>query len=240
MSGMNPPDSFEKLARDVLRCRRCPRLVAFREEVASTRKAAFRDETYWGRPVPGFGDPAARVLIVGLAPAPHGANRTGRMFTGDGTDGMGASDFLARALHRTGFASQPTSRRRGDGFELTGAYLTALARCAPPGNRPLSEEIANCRPFLERELDLLASVRVVVALGKAAFDEVLGLLGARGASVPRPRPRFCHGARYDPGAGLPVLLGSYHPSRQNTQTGKLNARMLEEVFRRARSLSGRA
>jgi uracil-DNA glycosylase family 4 len=220
-------------AADVVACRRCPRLVAYRASVEGTKRA-FAGERYWARPVPGFGDPRARVVLVGLAPAPHGANRTGRMFTGDGTDGMGSSDFLLRALHATGFANRADSRRTDDGLLLTGLWMTASVRCAPPDNKPTPEEIAHCAPWLARELELLPDVRVIVALGKLAFDRVLLHLASRGAALPRPRPKFAHGAEVDAGPAFPRVIASYHPSRQNTQTGKLSPAMLAAVLRRAR------
>jgi uracil-DNA glycosylase family 4 len=192
--------------------------------------ARFRDWTYWGRPVPGFGDPGARVLVVGLAPAAHGGNRTGRIFTGDES-----GNWLYAALHAAGFANQPTSRARDDGLRLTGAFVTATARCAPPANRPTPVEIETCRPWLLAELEDLAEVTVVVALGKIAHDGFLAAERARGAAVPRPRPRFAHGAEHRLPSGL-VLLDSYHPSQQNTFTGKLTRAMLDEVFARARRL----
>jgi len=216
--------SLAVLQKRITQCRACPRLVAWREEVAATKKAAFSNEDYWGRPVPGFGDPDARVLIWGLAPAAHGANRTGRMFTGD-QSGL----WLYRALHRAGFANQPNSDHRGDGLQLKGCYITATARCAPPGNKPLPEEIANCSSFLDEELALLRNVRLVVALGKIAWDSYLAWVQRTGQPVPRPRPRFGHLARVE--HGLPhVLVGSFHPSQQNTFTGKLTEPMLDAVF----------
>jgi uracil-DNA glycosylase family 4 len=214
------------LAEEVAACRRCPRLVAWREQVAVERRAAYRDQDYWGRPVPGFGDPAARLLIVGLAPAAHGANRTGRMFTGDRS-----GDFLYAALHRAGYASQPTSVSRDDGLVLTGAYITAPLRCAPPANQPTAAEQAACRAFLQRELGLLDSVRVVLALGGIGFAAAWRELGHG------RRPRFGHGVE----AELPEqrwLLGSYHVSQQNTFTGRLTPAMLDAVLDRARVLSG--
>ena len=225
--------ALERHSTDVALCARCPRLVRHRVEVAGTKKA-FAREAYWSRPVPGFGDPEARVALVGLAPAAHGANRTGRMFTGDGTDGMGSSDFLMRALHAAGFASQETSRSADDGLVLTNLWMTAAVRCAPPDNKPETEEISNCAPWLARELALLPRVRVVVALGKLAFDRVLLHFASQGAKVPRPRPKFAHGAEVDLGPGVPLVFASYHPSRQNTQTGLLTPAMLVAVFRRAR------
>ncbi|HXH08065.1 MAG TPA: uracil-DNA glycosylase [Vicinamibacterales bacterium] len=214
----------------IVACRRCPRLRAYCEQVAREKRAAYRSETYWGRPVPGFGDPAARLLVVGLAPAAHGANRTGRLFTGDGAGGAG--DFLMRAMHATGFASQPTSRDRDDGLRLRDAYITAVVRCAPPGNRPTPAEIAACAAHLEAELAALPSVRVIVALGRIAFDACWALLERRGLAR-RPRPPFAHGL-VCPAPGGPTIIASYHPSRQNTQTGRLTPSMLRAVFRNAR------
>ena len=198
------------------------------------KRRAFRDLEYWGKPVPSFGDPRAQVLILGLAPGAHGSNRTGRMFTGDGSGNM-----LYAALHRIGFASQPTSLSRDDGLTLHRAYITAAARCAPPGNKPTPEEIRNCRPYLERELDLLKDVKVVVALGKIAFDNYLDVLKSRGVIGSRAPFVFGHDRAFRIAAGQPVLISSYHPSQQNTSTGKLTAKMLVDVFRRARRLAGR-
>ncbi len=200
------------------------------EQVAREKKAAHRNDTYWGRPVPGFGDAAARVLILGLAPAAHGANRTGRVFTGDSS-----GDFLMQALHATHFASIPTARSVDDGLTLTDAYITGAVRCAPPGNKPLPEEIANCQPHLEAELDRLSSVRVVVALGQIAYDTCRRLVRARGFDS-RGRPRFGHDVVWRP-TGFPVTIASYHPSRLNTNTGKLTLAMLTTVFTRARRLA---
>lgn len=221
-------------------CRRCPRLVAYRERVAREKKREFQNWVYWGKPVPGFGDPQARVLLVGLAPAAHGANRTGRMFTGDLPNG--ASVWLVRALYQAGFANQPTSLHRDDGLRLRDAYVTAAVRCAPPQNQPTPEELGRCFPFLVREFALLPRVRVVVALGAVAFATVLRLLASFGVELPRPKPRFAHGALYRfpgqvQGRPAPAVLCTYHPSRQNTQTGRLTARMLDSVFRRARQLA---
>ncbi len=221
------------LAEELSGCRRCARLVAWREQVARERRAAFADEHYWGRPLPGFGDPRARVLLLGLAPAAHGANRTGRMFTGDRS-----GDFLFGALARTGFANQPFSRGRDDGLELRDAWVTAAVRCAPPANRPLPGERDACLPWSVRELALLADVRVIVCLGAFAWAGALRLrseLGGPGARPPRPRPRFAHGAEL---GGQPyTLIGCYHPSQQNTFTGRLTERMIDEVLERARQLA---
>ena len=217
------------LAEEIASCRRCPRLVAWREEVATTKVARFADQEYWGRPVPGFGDPDARVLLVGLAPAAHGGNRTGRIFTGDRS-----GDFLFASLHRTGFANQPTSVHRDDGLRLLGMYVAATVRCAPPANRPTPRERDNCLPFLLRELELLADVRAVVALGAFAWNGALRALAAHGHPG-RPRPAFGHLAEAT--VGPYVLLGSFHPSQQNTFTGKLTPEMLDAVFVRARRLA---
>jgi uracil-DNA glycosylase family 4 len=223
----------------IVSCERCPRLRAYCTRIASEKKRAYRDDTYWGRPVPGFGDPAARLLLLGLAPAAHGANRTGRVFTGDGTGGSG--DVLMAALHRTGFANIPTSARPDDGLQLTDAYIAAAVRCAPPDNTPLPEEITRCLDHLESEISALPNVAVVVALGKIAFDAWLQLLRRRGVVV-KPRPQFAHGAvvkieNADLTRSAPRwLIGCYHPSRQNTNTGKLTAPMMVDVFRKARKL----
>ncbi len=222
----NAASALARLAREITRCRRCPRLVAHRELIARVKRRQFRDEEYWGKPLPGFGDPAARLLIVGLAPAAHGGNRTGRMFTGDQS---GA--WLFRALHEAGFANQARSTSRDDGLRLRDAFVTAAARCAPPDNKPTVEELARCRPFLGRERELLAHVRVVVALGRIAFASVLSLERAAGTDLPRPMPRFAHGAVS--ALGRRTLIASYHPSRQNTQTGRLSRTMLAEIFARA-------
>ena len=219
-------DEFARLAADVAACRACPRLVAWREQVARQKRAAFRDDEYWARPVPGFGDPAARVCLVGLAPAAHGANRTGRMFTGDRS-----GEFLYAALWRTGFANQPASVSRSDGLELTGAWITAPVRCAPPANKPTPAERDTCRPFLERELALLTEVRVFVPLGQFAHQVVCDLFGVR------PRPRFAHGAVVDLPDGR-HMVDSFHVSQQNTFTGKLTPGMLDAVLSEARALGG--
>ena len=215
-----------RVERDVVACRRCPRLNAWREEAARHPPRRFSGQRYWAKPVPAFGDPAARILIVGLAPAAHGGNRTGRVFTGDAS-----GDFLFPALHAVGLANQPEARHPEDGLALSGALISAVCRCAPPDNRPLPEEIENCREYLERELALLPRPRVLVALGKLAFDRSLLALQAGGAALPRPRPRFTHGTRVR--IGEDVLFASYHPSQQNTFTGKLTQKMLRDVLRRA-------
>jgi uracil-DNA glycosylase family 4 len=217
------------LCAEIIVCRRCPRLVQWREEVARTKRRAYRDWDYWGRPVPGFGDPAARLIIIGLAPAAHGANRTGRMFTGDRS-----GDFLYAGLHRAEFASQPTSTHREDGLVLRDAFITAAARCAPPENKPTPKELAACAPFLERELELLPG-RVFLALGAIGWDAAVDFFQRAGALVQRPRPRFAHGAEVSL-AGQRTLLGCYHVSQQNTQTGRLTPAMFDVVLHRARAL----
>ncbi len=222
-------DPLADLNARLVACRRCPRLVAWREQVAAERRPAFASEEYWGRPVPGFGDPQARLLVVGLAPAAHGANRTGRMFSGDRS-----GDWLYRALHRAGFADRAESRHRGDGLTLRDAYISAPVRCAPPANRPTAAERATCRPWLEEECRLLPRVEVIVCLGAVAYEEVLRLLAGLGHSVPRPRPRFAHGLSV--AAGGPAVLCSFHPSQQNTFTGRLTEAMLDGVFATARQL----
>jgi len=225
--------SLAKVHHDIITCSRCVRLRAYCTEIARVKRAAFRDDSYWGRPVPGFGDPHARVLVLGLAPAAHGANRTGRVFTGDG--GGGSGDFLMAAMHRNGFASIPTSRSIDDGLQLHDAFIAAAVRCAPPDNKPEPDEIAACLPHLEAELEMLTDVRVVVALGKIAFDVWWRVMSGRGLAV-RPRPLFAHGAVYKP-AGGPIVIASYHPSRQNTHTGKLTPQMLSSIFRKAVKLA---
>jgi uracil-DNA glycosylase len=215
---------------DIISCDRCPRLRSYCQRVAREKRRAYLTETYWGRPVPGFGDPRARVLIVGLAPAAHGANRTGRVFTGDGVGGSG--DFLMSALHRAGFSNQTTSHRRDDGLKLRDAFILAAVRCAPPANKPTPQEVANCLPHFDAELEALPNVSVVVALGKIGFDAYLGLLKHRGLFI-RPRPAFGHGVAHALSNGH-TLIGCYHPSRQNTNTGKLTASMMDAVFQKVR------
>jgi uracil-DNA glycosylase family 4 len=224
------PVSLETIQQSVIACTRCPRLREYCARVAAEKKRAHRDETYWGRPIPGFGDPAARLLIVGLAPAAHGGNRTGRVFTGDSS-----GDFLFRSLHKAGFANIPTSTYVGDGLRLTDAYIAAAVRCAPPDNKPTPGEITRCLPWLSAELDELRRLRVIVALGRIAFDATLRLLRDRGLPD-RPRPAFGHGLvhRLPTGHDPLTLIASYHPSRQNTNTGKLTEAMFDEVFDAAR------
>ncbi len=222
-------DNLDAVTQQVIACRKCPRLVAWREEVARTKRRAFMDWDYWGKPVPGFGDPGARLLIVGLAPAAHGANRTGRVFTGDGS-----GDFLFPSLHQAGFANQPTSINRGDGLRLCDAFITATCRCAPPANKPAREEEENCRPYLAAEMNLLPNLQGIVALGKIAFDNVLTTYRMMGRDV--PRLKFGHGALHQLGEGLPWLLATYHPSRQNTQTGRLTAEMFDAIWTQAARL----
>ncbi|MCL7968138.1 MAG: uracil-DNA glycosylase [marine benthic group bacterium] len=231
--------SLERLETEVVACRRCPRLVEWREEVARTKRASYSDQTYWGRPVPGFGDPDAWLLIVGLAPGAHGANRTGRMFTGDRS-----GDWLYGSLHAAGLASQPSSEARDDGLTMNGVWITAVVRCAPPGNRPSTAERDACLPWLEAEIPLLTSVRVIVTLGGFAWTNTLRLLASLGGVVERPRPKFGHGAETvvdatssDMISGSKLrLLASYHPSQQNTFTGRLTREMLGETWDRAREL----
>jgi uracil-DNA glycosylase family 4 len=220
---------LSELQQEVISCTRCPRLREHCERVAREKRRAYRDWDYWGKPVPSWGDPDAGMLIIGLAPAAHGANRTGRMFTGDRS-----GDFLYRALHQTGFASQPESRARNDGLVLQGAWITAAVRCAPPANKPAREEIANCRGYLEREIALLANLRVVVALGRLAFDVYLSVLRDQCHIRSRAGFGFAHSREHRTGPNLPLLISSYHPSQQNTQTGRLTEPMLRAVFQRAR------
>ncbi|MBI3895361.1 MAG: uracil-DNA glycosylase [Acidobacteria bacterium] len=223
-------DSLSKVRQEVIVCTRCPRLVEYRCRVAQQKRRAYRDWEYWGKPVPGFGDPKARLLVLGLAPAAHGGNRTGRVFTGDSS-----GDLLFAILYRTGFANLPHSVSRNDGLRLKGAYVTASVRCSPPGNKPLPSEFRNCREYLERELNLLRSLRVVVALGKIAFDTYLSILRKRGQIASCSRFRFGHDAVYKFPPPLPTLIASYHPSRQNTQTGRLTHRMFLDIFKKAKS-----
>jgi uracil-DNA glycosylase len=222
---------LDRIRADVVACRACSRLVTWREEVARDKVARFADQEYWGRPVPGFGDPLARVMIVGLAPAAHGGNRTGRIFTGDRS-----GDFLFASLHRCGVANQPISIARDDGLRLVGVYVTAVNRCAPPGNKPTPQERDACLPFLEREIAVLRELRVVVALGSFAWDGALRALAAMGHAT-RPKPRFGHGT--EAAVGSLTMLGCFHPSQQNTFTGKLTPQMIDEVICRATSLAAR-
>ena len=224
-----PVMTLDELNTTLTACRRCPRLIEHCETVAREKRRAYRDQTYWGRPLPGVGDPLARVLMVGLAPGAHGSNRTGRMFTGDGS-----GDFLTPALYRAGFANQPNSTHIGDGLEFRDLYIAAAAHCAPPGNKPTPAEIANCRPYLVQHLALLPRVRVIILLGKIGFDALLAALAEAGHPIPSPRPAFGHLAEHT--LGPYILLCSYHPSRQNTQTGRLTAAMFDAVFERAREL----
>ena len=216
--------TLEKLNSQIIACRKCPRLVSWREQVAREKRKAYRDHDYWGKPVPGFGDPKARVLVVGLAPGAHGSNRTGRQFTGDASGG-----FLYPALHRAGFANQPGSSARGDGLELRDMYITAAGRCAPPGNKPASEELDNCQPFLEREIQLIQP-KVIVVLGRIAFERILRIYSARSAGW-----KFAHGATFQLSEGT-WLLCSYHPSQQNTLTGKLTVKMFDDIWKKAKAL----
>jgi uracil-DNA glycosylase family 4 len=220
------PEALEALEAEVVACRKCPRLVEWREQVARVKRASFASEQYWGKPIPGFGDRSARLLVLGLAPAAHGGNRTGRIFTGDRS-----GDWLFAALHRAGFANQPESVSRDDGLALTDCWVTAAVRCAPPANKPLPSERDNCLPYLERELALLARVRVILCLGGFGWDAALRVVGA-----PRPRPRFGHGASVRVGERY-TLLGCYHPSQQNTFTGRLTEPMMDQVLAQAKELA---
>jgi len=222
--------ALAELETDIVGCFRCPRLVAWREQVAREKVARFRDEPYWGRPLPGFGDPDARILIIGLAPAAHGGNRTGRVFTGDAS-----GDFVWAALHRAGIADRASSRRADDGLTLTGARIAAAVRCAPPLNKPTIVERDTCAPFLERELEILDTANVLVVLGAFAWTAVLRILVRAGQPVPRPRPRFGHGAEV--AIGRRTLIGSFHPSQQNTFTKRLTPRMLDDVLGRAAAIA---
>jgi uracil-DNA glycosylase family 4 len=224
-------EELNDLNRTITHCELCPRLVEYRQQIALEKRRAFRDQDYWGLPVPSTGDPKARVLLVGLAPGAHGSNRTGRMFTGDGS-----GDFLTPALYRTGFANQPTSTSIGDGLRLRDLYIVAVAHCAPPANKPTRGEIENCRPYLLQHLRLLQDVRLLIALGKIAFDSLLAALAEDGMDLPQPRPVFSHGAEVP--LGRFILLAAYHPSRQNTQTGRLTGAMFDRIFEQARDCAG--
>jgi len=221
-------DSWDELERTIITCRKCPRLVAWREEVARTKRRAYRDVDYWGKPVPGFGDPDARVLILGLAPGAHGSNRTGRMFTGDSS-----GETLFGALYRTGFANQPTAHDRNDTLTLSDVFITAVGRCVPPANRPTTQELANCRPFLMREIALLSRLEVVAVLGRVAFDGYRRLLRETGHDV--PKMKFAHGMDTTIPGPIARMVASYHPSRQNTQTGRLTIEMFDGIFADLRS-----
>jgi uracil-DNA glycosylase family 4 len=231
---MSLPTWLKILNADVIACTRCPRLVVYRERIAREKRRAYRDCEYWGKPVPGFGDPDARVLVLGLAPGAHGSNRTGRPFTGDAS-----GNFMYPVLHETGFALLPTATSRDDGQVLTGLYITAAARCAPPDNKPLPEELANCARFLDRELEGLKQLRVIVALGRIGFEAYLNYLKRRQLIAGKREYEFRHGAEYVLSGGR-VLLASYHPSNQNTQTGKLTKDMFQNIFKRARELADEA
>ncbi len=226
------PSALAILDREVIACTRCPRLVEYREQIGREKRKAYRDHDYWARPVPGFGDPEARVLILGLAPGAHGSNRTGRPFTGDAS-----GKFMYPILYKVGFASQPTAERRDDGLKLIDCYITAAVRCAPPDNKPLPSELANCAPFLDLELAILRDVKVVVALGKIAFDAYLAHAKRVGLLTQKTGIVFGHAKSYEMANGV-TLLGSYHPSNQNTATGKLTAAMFENVFRSAKRMIG--
>ena len=221
---MSNQEKIEELTKEIIQCRKCARLVAWREEVARVKRRAYRDQEYWGKPVPGFGDPEARILVVGLAPGAHGSNRTGRNFTGDASGG-----FLYPALHRAGFANQPLAVSRDDGLILKDLYLAASARCAPPENKPTLEEMNNCQPYLERELEILQP-KVIVCLGRIAFERVLRI-----HSIRNPAWKFGHGAHFQMDNGTWILC-SYHPSQQNTQTGRLTVQMFDEIWKKAKSL----
>jgi uracil-DNA glycosylase family 4 len=221
---MSNREKIEELTREIIQCRKCARLVAWREEVARVKRRAYRDQEYWGKPVPGFGDPDARILVVGLAPGAHGSNRTGRNFTGDASGG-----FLYPALHRAGFANQPLAISRDDGLVLKDLYLAASARCAPPENKPTLEEMNNCQPYLEREMEILQP-KVIVCLGRIAFERVLRI-----HSIRNPAWKFGHGAHFQMDNGT-WLLCSYHPSQQNTQTGRLTVQMFDEIWEKAKAL----
>lgn len=229
MSAIADADSIATVQRRVVACRACPRLVEWREETARVKRRMYRDADYWGKPLAAFGDPEARLLIVGLAPAAHGGNRTGRMFTGDRS-----GDWLFGALYRAGFANQAAATHWGDGLELRDALITAAARCAPPANKPNREELAACRPYMVREIELLVDLRAIVALGRIAFDALLRAWGDAGRTLPARKPAFGHNVATRLPDGGPLLIACYHPSQQNTQTGRLTEPMLDEVFRQAR------
>jgi uracil-DNA glycosylase family 4 len=224
-------DWHDKLNQRIIRCRLCPRLTTYRERIGRDKKREFRDWDYWAKPLPSLGHPSARLLVIGLAPAAHGGNRTGRFFTGDSS-----GRWLFRALHKAGFANQPTWQRRDDGMKLLDCYITAVLHCAPPDNKPLPQEIEHCSAYLDEELMRLKHLRVVIALGKIAFDNYLNGLRRLGVTLSKPWPRFAHNTVHEPGGGLPALISSYHPSRQNTNTGKLTEPMFDAVFERARRL----
>ncbi len=228
---MSVPNWLRVLNEEVVACTRCPRLVAYREQIAREKRRAYRDWTYWGKPVPGFGDANARVLVLGLAPGAHGSNRTGRPFTGDAS-----GNFMYPVLYETGFSNQPTTTDRNDGLVLTDVYITAAARCAPPANKPLPQELANCAPYLERELEGLKKLRVIVALGRIGFEAYLNYLKRRNLIAGKRAYPFHHGSEYTLPDGR-ILLASYHPSNQNTQTGKLTKAMFRKIFKRARELA---
>ncbi len=234
MSARSVPSQLHVLNQEIVACARCPRLVVYREKIGREKRRAYLDWEYWAKPVPGFGDPAARVLILGLAPGAHGSNRTGRPFTGDGS-----GNFLYRVLHKAGFASQPTATHREDGLTLSDAYITAAVRCVPPQNKPTPKEIARCAPFLDREFAALGEVKIAVALGKIAFDAYTNYLKRCGVLQSKSGMFFAHGAQY-PLPGGQILLCAYHPSLQNTNTGKLTEKMLLDVFKKARKLATNA
>jgi uracil-DNA glycosylase family 4 len=231
LTTVDAEERWTKLEEEIVACRRCTRLAAYREEVARTRRRAYHDQEYWGKPVPGFGDHRARLLIFGLAPGAHGSNRTGRMFTGDSS-----GEFLYAALHRAGFANQPTATSRNDGLRLEDVFISATCRCVPPDNKPLPDEILNCRPFILMELDLLTRLHGIVALGKIGFDAILAVYRQRGHTI--PALEFKHEQFYEIGYGLPWVLASYHPSRQNTQTGRLTLEMFDNIWEQARRRLG--
>lgn len=222
-------DSLHTLEAEIITCRKCPRLVAWREEVARTKRKAYQDETYWGKPVPGFGNPDAKIMIVGLAPGAHGSNRTGRMFTGDAS-----GNFLYPALHRAGFSNQPTGNQPGDGLKLHQAFITAICRCVPPKNRPKMVEIKNCLPWMEAEMDLLPNLKGFIALGRIAFDGIRRMVQLQ--NIKLPEMDFGHNSFYELGEGLPWLLSSYHPSQQNTLTGRLTEAMFDDIWTHAKVL----